>query len=239
MKKKATHFVTITSIVLAILTCAVLAAQQAVSLYINGVAASNDVRIIHGKAYVPLADIARALNMVVVQKDGRCELTMAGGANQIANKNTGKLGEEIFTGQWRFKVLGVERVNSYNRKFSERNKIIEAKTGNELIIVSCRVKNGTKQKDELVFEEWDGNNTCLTTADEESWRPTDYDVRETEYSPVGAEFIPGAAINFNIVFQVPKDTAVKDLIFTALRYNYRASFDQKNVRSTDIRISLQ
>jgi hypothetical protein len=226
-------------VVLGAATVAV-AGQVGQKLFFNGATASMDVRVIGGKAYVPLADVAKAMDLTVQKRDGGFELIKSGGAGQVANKFVGKVGEEIFTGKWRFTVLSVDRAKTYDLLLSSAyKKHLEADSNEDLIIVSCRVKNGTPQKDELVFSpDWEGTHNALTDADEQSYQPFAFDVKESENAPVGVTFLPGAAINFKMIFKVPTGTKPKDLIFTALRYSVRAGFDQKKDPPQDIRVTL-
>jgi hypothetical protein len=206
-------------------------------LFYNGKVASTNVKMIGGKAYVPLDDVAKAMQMTVKKRSGGFEIIREGGSHPIADKNVGKIGDWVFTGKWRFQVVSVEHADDYQVKYTEAHDWTktEAKSNMELVIVKCKVKNGTTKKDTLVFGKWDGNNTSLTSTDEDSYG---YDVKASEHFPDGASFIPGATINFNLIFEVPKRTKVKDLIFTAMRYDDRASFDQKKRPPTDIRIVL-
>jgi hypothetical protein len=226
----------------AAISAVALAAQAGKALYINGTKASSDVRTINGKVYVPLNDVAKALGMTVQPKSGGYEMIKAGGAGQIANKNVGNLGEEIFTGKWRFTALSVEHVQNYTPQYAPKDawRILEAKDGEELIVVKCRVKNGTAKKDELVFANWEDSNTALTDMDEQSYQPTTYgfDLKADESSPDGANLLPGAAVNFNLIFRVPAGTREKDLVFTAIRYDMRGKLDQKKDPPQDIRVHL-
>jgi len=210
------------------------------SLVVNGKPSGAQVRQVGGKTYVSLAELAAALGMKVVKRpDGTLELTREGGAGQIANANVGKTGQEVFTGKWRFQVVDAQQVDSYTTRYRKKQETVTPDNGETLYVVNCRVKNGTKQKDELVFSpSWEGMNTSLTDAEERSFQPALYDVRADESAPDGAYFLPGAAIPFAIVFKVPKDAKPKDLVFTALRYSMRSSYDQKKEAPTDIRVQL-
>jgi hypothetical protein len=224
------------------LSAVAFAWQAGKALYINGVKASGDLKTINGKVYAPINDVAKALGMTVQAKAGGYEMIKAGGAGQIANKNVGSIGEEIFTGKWRFTAVRVEHVQTYTPQYAPKDawRILEAKDGEELIVVKCRIKNGTAKKDELVFGKWDGNNTALTDMDEQSYEPTTYgfDLRADESSPDGANLLPGAAVNFNLIFRVPQGTQEKDLVFTAIRYDMRGKLDQKKDPPQDIRVNL-
>ena len=146
----------------------------------------------------------------------------------------------MFTGKWRFSVTDVGRAATYKQRLrTGYRKEVAAGEGSELLLVTCRVRNGTKTKDTLVLEKgWDGMNTALTDAESHSYEPLIYDARFNESAPDGASFLPGAAIDFVIVFDVPKGTQPKDLVFTAMRYDDRAKFDQPKRPPTDIRYSL-
>ncbi|RYG30478.1 hypothetical protein EON81_24830 [bacterium] len=218
----------------------VYAVQSGASLRINGQVATTDVRMINGRAYAPIADIAKALGQSVVKNGNGYEFAAAGGSNEIGGYK-GQQGDVVFTGKWRFQVLDWKRVKSYKPTLSKRDTDeVRAEPGQDLIIVGCRIKNGLKAKDELVFSpNWDGMNTALTAQDEANYQPKRYDVSESEGSPDGTVFLPGGAINFRIVFEVPEGTTPKDLVFTALRYGMRSSYDQKKEVPQNIRVALK
>jgi hypothetical protein len=217
---------------------AAYAGQAGLKFFVNGSSAGN-VRMIDGQAYVPLKSVASALNMTVQDRPGGVELIKAGGAGQIANANVGRMGDEVFTGKWRFSVRKMERMDRYKKHLTTGyQKEIEAKPGMELLVVTCRVKNGTAQNDKLVIDAWKGSNTALTDKDEHAYPPDLWDVRADDHAPEGASFLPGAAVDFNLVFMVPKGAEPKDLVFSAIRYDDRASFDMKKRPPTDIRYSL-
>lgn len=219
---------------------AALAVQAGQILKINGEVASTDVKVIGGKAYVPLSDVAKAMNLTVIKSAGGYSLTQAGGAGQLQAKGNGKIGEEIFSGKWRFKVTGVERGEGYVPQRNKSKTEIEPGRGEELVIVRCQVRNGTSAKDELVFsKDWEGMNTSLTDMNEQAYPVVAFDVREDEIAPVGCNFLPGSAIDFSIVFSVPKGTELKDLIFTAMQYKFRSGYDQKKNPPHDFRVSLK
>src|SRR5215211_7802906 len=83
------------------------------SLVMNGKVASTNVRTIDGSAYVKLADVAKALGMVVVKRGDGYEIKKAGGANPIQGVLQGKIGDVLFDGKWRFQALEVQQPESY------------------------------------------------------------------------------------------------------------------------------
>src|SRR5437879_4129640 len=96
---------------LSIILVSAVAGQQVVEL--KGNVVSRDVKVISGKLYVSLADIARAMGLQVVKSSGGYKLVAAGGANQMASNAQGKIGDDLFTGGWRFKVTGFKAVDTY------------------------------------------------------------------------------------------------------------------------------
>ena len=208
------------------------------TLNINGSTVSTAARSINGQMYVPVKDVAKALKMKVSVVGNTIKFVPAGGTYQVANKLQGKMGEDLFSGKFGFKVLSVQRGAAYNYKFVnnyQREEKLEAQGREELVIVNCRLKNGTSQKDEFAFDVRSyGMNTALTDMDAQSYQPTAYDVMADESSPLGKFALPGASLNFSIIFRVPPETKLKDLVFSAVRYAERG--DNK---STDFRVSLQ
>ena len=225
----------------ALIVTGVAWAQNAIKLSINGNAVTTQTRVIGGKTWVPIDDVARALKMQKSTANGQITLRPAGGATQVANKLKGQQGEELFSGKWRFTVTGTTRTKLWTRKYPNYfagTDPVQAEDGQDLIVVSCRLKNGTPQKTEFAFPtgaslDW-GLNTSLTDQDEGSYQPKTYDVTSDEGTPVGRYALPGAAIPFNIVFKVPAGTPVKDLVYSVVLYNERG--DKK---STDFRVALK
>ena len=229
--------------VLALGLCGAVAATawayNSYTLNINGSTVSTAAKSINGQMYVPVSAVAKALKMKVSASGNVIKLTPAGGTYQVANKLQGKIGEDLFSGKWGFKVLSVERTKNYKFRFVNRYQSaesLEAEGNEELVIVNCRLKNGTRQKDEFSFSKADygSENTSLTDLDAQSYQPTALDVLADESAPLGKYALPGASINFSIVFRVPQGTQIKDLVYSVVRYAERGDH-----KSTDFRIALQ
>jgi hypothetical protein len=142
-------------------------------------------------------------------------LRPAGGTYQVANKLRGNQGEDLFSGRWGFKVVGVQRGPSFQAQYTNRFNTeakYEALDGEELVIVSCRLKNGTPTATNFAFSSGGyGMNTALTDQDAGSYQPAGYDVFADENAPLGKAALPGASIPFNIIFRVPKSAQIKIL----------------------------
>jgi len=215
------------------------------TLVMNGATASTDVRALNGSAYVKLSDVAKALGMVVVKRPGGYEIIKAGGANQVQGVTQGKVGDVLFDGKWRFQVLSVEKPDSYTMKtpgvepsswprdiidYSSATRVLRAKPSYQLVVLQCRVTNGVKEKRTLWTAGSDNRiNTALADTEGSSYAPVGYDF---EGAPTQSKWlVPGAALSFPILFSVPANTQLKDLIFT-LKNN------QTDEKGNDVRVAL-
>ena len=193
-------------------------------LYINGQVASTNLRVIDGRSYAPVAEVAKALGATIATREDGYEIVMPGGANQVNGVAQGKIGDELFTGQWRFQVVSVQQAgDQYKERYYQMLRTIKPKgPGETLVVVNCRLKNGTKQtKTPLVTERIPGN-TALADDKEHSYGPLDYDAAQGEgdkiMSYAGADLLPGAAMEFALVFSVPKGTVAKALVYSVQVY---------------------
>jgi hypothetical protein len=199
-------------------------AQTERTLILNGKVASHDIRVIEGRPYVPVADVAYALGQTVVKRSGGYEITTAGGANQVQGLQ-GKIGDVLFDGKWRFEVLRVDRVESYAMKNKATNDyaiynstaefsdgVFRPKQGQSLVAIACRVKNGLRENQSL----WRPNSdthTALADDQGQSYPPIAYDMPES--GPFQSKaLLPGAAMEFTVLFTVSEGTTLKDLVFT-------------------------
>lgn len=194
-------------------------------LYINNRVASNDVIVRNGAAYVPVRDVAAALDMSVEKRADGFALVRAGGANQLEGLR-GKIGDDLFNGRYRFKVIKVVRGRVYTKQFSGHDDV-EAHAGKEMVAVVCRLKNGTNQTQTVDL--MPGKNTALTDEDSHSFLPfTGLANDPPERAP---KLLPGAATDFAIVFEVPEPAVLKDLVFSVQ--------DFSNKPGQDFRVSLK
>jgi hypothetical protein len=218
--------------------------SSADTLVVNGASTPADVRTIAGSAYVKLADIAKALGLTVTKRaDGKYELTMAGGANQIKGVAQGKVGDVLFDGKWRFQVLSVQTPESYTMKtdaelydaagltsFDRPTKLVRPAKGRTLVVIQCRATNAVNETRTLWTAISDTRiRTAIADMDGSSHPPVGYDF---EGGPIQSKrLVPGGALNFPVLFSVPEGTKLKDLIFT-LKNN------QGDEQGKDVRVSL-
>jgi hypothetical protein len=218
----------------AVFTAAALA-QSGITLILNGKTASTNVRLIDGRPYAPLADIAKATGQVVVKKGNGYEMIAAGGANQVEGLR-GKVGDTLFDGKWRFRVADVQRVPVYTlrreggvdwgkagskAKVDADGKTYHAEPGYEIVIVNARVTNG--QKITTAFGSYYGEHTALTDLQGSSYTPVGWD---QEGGMFGTKpLLPGAGQDLAAIFLIPEGTKLKDLVFTLTNISDREPHD--------------
>jgi hypothetical protein len=214
----------VTAMSIAVVLTAVVWAAQTVSVNMNGRPSSG--RMINGAVYVKLADVAAAFDMQVAGKGSAYSLVKPGGANQLQGVN-GKLGQELFTGKWKFLVKDVQRVDKYMLKYSDSKFELTAEPGMDLVIVNCRFKNGVRESAYIYFNGM--GNTALTDMEEHAYKIKWGDIG----GGVADTLLPGSAKDFALVFAVPEGAELKDLVYTI------EPVDVKKFGITDLRISLK
>ena len=205
------------------------------TVYYHDQVLTQDAREINGKTYVPLADVARALGgrvaphgtgvAIVTGSSGSSGggQTAEGGANQV-NGTQGKVGDWFFDGRWRFRVNSVERMESERaNKYSEAGQNKPASAKDTLVVVNCTIKNGHKEAEEPILSKYglSTQQTAMTDDQGQSYAPADFDVR-------GGNLASGAAKNFAVIFSVPKEAKLKEMIFSI--YGYHESTHVTHVR---------
>jgi hypothetical protein len=179
------------------------------SLFINGSLASTGVIERGGVAYVPIRDVASALKLNALKTSRGYELTAAGGANQIAGLE-GKVGDMLFNGYARFQVVKVIRAKEYTNQFSgDSQKITPYPEGNDLVVVICRIKNGTSKTVSAGLP--GGDDVALTDTNEHSYGPRNGVTIDVPSR--GQQLLPGAAVDFALTFDVPPSAVLKDLVY--------------------------
>ncbi len=222
---------------------AMVSAAGGGKLFLNGKVASEDIRTLNGNTYVKLSDVAKALDMVVVKRADGYEIIKKGGANQIKGAVTGKVGDVLFDGKWRFQVIKMETPESYTMttdadtydsaglvSLDRTTHVVRANRGKKLVVLYCRVVNGVKEKRTLWTAISDERvHTALTDNEGSSYAPVAYDF---DGAPTQSKWLlPGAAMSFPVIFSVPEGTQLKDLVFT-LKNN------QTDDPPVDVRVSF-
>ncbi len=215
-----------------ILSASMATAAPQSKLKMNGKIASTRVQTIGGVAYVPVADIAKALGQKVTPMPGGIELKTASGTYQV-NGLAGKIGSIIQTPKFSFQVLSIQTTDSYPTKWMKMPETFVPDGPNDTIfIVNCRIKNTLSKAQGPLLSTGTMERTALADFEEQSYAPKDFDSRlRADYS--GASMLPGSKSDFALIFSVPKTAKIKDLIFTVRDYF------ELGTKGTDVRISLQ
>lgn len=198
-------------IAIAVAAVAVGYVQATKTLRVNGALASSRVIEVKGVAYVPIQDVAKAFQMTMMKTSAGYALGPAGGAGMVVGLQ-GKVGEELFNGFARFKVIETLRTKAYRNRFSgDRQEVLPRGEHNELIIIVCRIKNGLKVSLEIGLP--GGELSGLTDMNERSFA-----FLNTVNSDVPlrlVKLLPGSATDFALTFEVPEGTEIKDLVYEA------------------------
>jgi hypothetical protein len=219
-----------------VLTCCICYGLQAAkSLIINGQVATTDVRTINGRTYAPLADIAKALNMTLVNQPGSIAMVPAGGANQVSGLR-GKIGDTLFTGKWKLMPLSLQQVDTYTTKYEGDQETYKPRNdGETLYVLTCRIKNAQTSPMEMVFTQRSCGNTALADDQEHSFGPFGFDAHNETGPYGGPKMLPGSAAEFAVIFSAPKGTVPKDVILSVI-----SGDDLLHTgKGTDFRISVK
>jgi len=209
-----------------------LSANAQSTVYYHGSVLTHSAKSIGGQTYVPLADVAKALSCRVSSTGGALSLvsataasSTAGGANQVTG-TTGNVGDWFFNGKWRFKVIKVDRPDTYTWQYYDTaGSDSPSSPDDQLVVFYCQIKNGEQRADEpiLTVHGLDNQMTALTDDQGNSYSPIDFDLR-------GGALVPGGAKSFNVVFSVPKTAKISQLIFTLYSYT--------DTKATNVRVNV-
>jgi len=194
-------------------------------LYMNGRIVSTAVITSNGVAYVPVKDMAAAMEMTAENRADGFALVRAGGATQVQG-SSGKIGNDLFNGFYKFKVVKVERGLKYMPQFNGTKEPFVAREGFEYAAVICRLKNGKKTP--VLLSPFGRSKTALTDEEEHAYETLTGLVNDAPGR--GVSLLPGAASDFALLFQVPANAVLKDLVYEV---------DDVTVANRTFRISLK
>lgn len=228
---------------LALVASAVALVQTGVRLTMHGKTLSSDLRVISGKTYVPLADMARAMNGKVVKNGTSYEIQTedssddsggtAGGGTAIKG-TSGSIGQMVMTGKWSFEVVDVNRAASYDSQYLPVQRTFAPNgASEELVIIHCRLKNASKSTQMAMLSAIHPHNTALADDQGQSHPLLGFDKRAAN-NDEGPNMLPGSLTDVTVIFSVPKGTKLKDLVFSL-----QTAYDDYPNGGTDVRISLQ
>jgi len=162
---------------------------------------------------------------------------VAGGATQVNGVRQGKIGDQLSSGKWGFRVTGVREMAEYNERYSQEGRQIVAKNGEKLIVIDAVLRNNVQKTQTPVLTERYCQNTALADDQGQSYPPVDIDARQ-ESNKIGsygaATLLPAAQMKLALVFSVPQETNMKALVFSCLAYP-----DNIGGKGVDLRVSLK
>lgn len=234
MKRMATAQVFLLMAALAVASCVAWAMQTGMRLVMDGRVISTNVRMFNASAYIKVSDMAKALDMTAFKQGNTYRLRRVGGSHPIRGA-AGKMNANIFNGAWLLNVASARQVTAYSQRYGEyKERFTPRETGDILVVVTCRLKNGTNQTQDVSFDKDSSGNTALTDDQEHGYLPLAYDSRNSGYG--SARMLPGSAHDFVVIFSVPEGAHLKDLIYTIVSSSEDYS---KQNKSLDFRVSLK
>ena len=174
---------------------------------VNGNSVSTNYITANGKVYMPVSDVAAALDMQVVKHSASSyELVPKGGANQV-NGLEGKIGQTFVTSHYKITFSKFFTTDHYQKQFGDPGTA-DAADGKTIAVVVIQVKNATNKVLGMSLAEV---KTMLTDDQEQTYEPSTGGW--ADWRTGNPNVLPGAAVNFALVTQVPKDAKLKDLIY--------------------------
>jgi hypothetical protein len=230
-----------TLVVLGVVASAIAIVQTGVHLTMNGKTLSNDVRVINGKSYVPVQDMARALNGKAVKTDSGYEIQTekpndgdtAGGGTAITGTK-GTIRQMVMTGKWSFEVVEVTHAASFDSLYLPVHQtFMPSGPSEELVVIHCKLKNASKGTLKPMMSAIHPHNIALADEEGQSHPLLAFD-KHAANPDEGPNMLPGSITDLNVIFSVPKDTKLKDLVFSL-----QIAYDDYPDGGTDVRISLK
>lgn len=214
-------------------------AQNGKTVSVDGRRVSSNVLEVNGLVYVPLSDMAAALNRTVVKSGDDYDLQPVRGGKPIKPeiilnpKPTGKtgltgaVGETLNSSQASVTVLQVVRGESYVSALT--GKTFDAKPDTEAVAVVCRFKNCLKKTRRYDLGRFKPGETALVLADGKRLAPGDWD-RKDAIATVPAL----ASVDFAVIFYVPTGTTAQEFV-----YQVRPNDFDSTMREDVFRVQLK
>lgn len=203
-----------------------LAARTAGTLSINGSSVDTDFIVKNDRTYVPIADVAKALKLTITKTSTGYSLAAEGGANQVQGQ-AGKIGEVLNGGWCTVKVVKVIAGDTYKKLFTDGD-VTAISDKEQIVAVVMRVKNATHAP--VNFNPFGFDETCLVDNDEHSF--VQLTGLDCDLADRGPTVLPGAAYDFALVFRVPKDANLTQLVYAP---EFRAEHVPKKIFRIDLK----
>jgi hypothetical protein len=166
---------------------------------------------------------------------------LAGGANPL-EAQTGKLGEVVFNGKWRFQVTKIDTLTSpwssqkklmidhgvvssvaeYNHESDFSKVTFTPKKGQKFVLVHCIAKNAIPNEKQALWFASTDIMTSVTDGDGSAYPVLVLDIAAPS-GPQSPTLLPGAKLEFDALFAIPEGAIVKEMIFTLRTINDKGS----------------
>jgi hypothetical protein len=211
----------------------------------DGETMSTDVVMMRGRAYVPLADVARAMGRravksgnvyTLVSDPARLPESATARAAEIARPSTASsrnaMNTDIARAGWVLRLLSADVAPTYVRQFgADTEPIAVQRKGDHLVVARFRLTNASNFTKDVYFDRSYAANTAIIDDESHGYPPVTYDSRNSEYS--SSRMLPGTVHEFALVFSVPADTRLSELV-----YSVASSGQTSTDKPTDFRVAL-
>jgi hypothetical protein len=188
----------------ACLTGAAVSAADPSTLQFNDSTAPADVLMKNGHAYVPVSAVAKLLNATVELDGSTYKFVPLDNSRQV-NGSEGKVGEMIRLGYANVTVTSVDSGSSYKAKFGGSDANADA--GKKIVAIGLHIQNSTLK--EQLCSVLGGDHTALADTMGRSYTPSSF----SDFENRAASLLPGAAVDFVLIFNVGSDVELKDLVY--------------------------
>lgn len=208
------------------IACSARAGTNPQRLVRDGATLSTDVIVVRGRAYLPLADAARAMGRrAVMTGDVYTLVRVSPGHSESARKaatqavsparSTPKnaMNMDIAGGGWVLRLLSADVTSSYVRQFgADMDPIAVQRKGDQLVVAHFRLTNASNATKDVYFDRFYAANTAVIDDASRGYPPLSYDSRNSEYA--SSRMLPGTMHEFALVFSVPADTRLSELVYS-------------------------
>lgn len=174
--------------------------------------------MVGGHALVPLADVAALLDRRVVTHSGAFDLVPIASTNALVSPVSQS------QGGWQFTVRSMQTVARYTPRFGDaRDSVVSQSKADVLVLLNCRLHNGTPEMQEVYFDRDTSGNTALRDHSGRGYVPLSYDSRNSAYS--SSKIPAGTFHDFVVIFSIPRTSRLKSLVFTVNNSVTRTGID--------------
>ena len=193
-----------TSLFIIGLAAAAVSSSDPSTLRFNDSTASTDVVMKNGHAYVPVSAVAKLLNATVVAEGSTFKFVPLDNSRQV-NGNEGKVGEMVRLGYSNITVTKVDSGATYKAKFGGSDFTADA--GKKVVAIDIHIQNSTLKQQ--LCPVLGGDKTALADTMGRSYTASSF----SDFQARAVDLLPGAATDFTLVFNVPADIELKDLVY--------------------------